>query len=75
MFTVTIKRHKEKEIYQAIEGLEKRGYELISPPKQISKDGKLFRADERKRMIFNNNTFQSFWIAKMRKADKDGIKI
>jgi hypothetical protein len=68
MFTVTIKRHKEKEIYQAIEGLEKRGYELISPPKQISKDGKIFSTDERKRMIFNDNTFYSFWVAKMRRV-------
>lgn len=72
---ITIKRMNEKEINQAIAGLERRGYEVVFPPKQIGEDGKMFSTDDRKRQIFYENTFHSYWVAKMRKKEKHGNEI
>jgi len=69
MLPVTIRRQRKHEAEQAIKDLKKRGFELIYPLTEHSKDGKIFDRDSYNRKIFVENTYSSCWIAKMRKVD------
>ncbi|KYC92234.1 hypothetical protein B4102_3775 [Heyndrickxia sporothermodurans] len=67
---VTITRRKRHEAEQAIKDLEARGFEIIYPLTEISRDGKIFNTDSYNRKIFVQNTFNSCWVAKMRRVTK-----
>lgn len=69
MRPVTIHRQKKHEAEQAIKDLEARGFKVIFPLKEIHSDGKTFRTDGYHRRIFVENTFNSYWVAKLRKVE------
>ncbi|MEH7392429.1 hypothetical protein [Bacillus sp. JJ1474] len=69
MFPVTIRRQRKYEAEQAIKDLEARGFEVIYPLTELSRDGKLFDRDSFNRKIFVENTHSSCWIAKLRRDD------
>jgi hypothetical protein len=69
MFPVTIHRQRKHEAEQAIRDLEARGFEVIYPLTEYSRDGKLFDRDSFNRKIFVENTHSSCWIAQLRKVD------
>ncbi|MEH7521983.1 hypothetical protein V7149_01670 [Bacillus sp. JJ1503] len=69
MFPVTIRRQRKYEAEQAIKDLEARGFKVIYPLTEHSREGKLFDRDSFNRKIFVENTQSSCWIAKLRKVD------
>lgn len=69
MLPVTIKRQRKHEAEQAIKDLEARGFKLIYPLTEHSRDGKIFDRDSFNRRIFVQNTHSSCWIAQLRKVD------
>lgn len=66
---VTIRRQRRHEAEQAISDLEKRGYVISFPLTEQTRDGKRFTTDYYSRRIFQENTFGSCWIAKLKKVD------
>lgn len=66
-FEVTIHRQRRYEAEQAIADLEKRGFEVIDPLKEIQRDGKRFSVDDYGRKIFINNIFSKCYIARLRR--------
>ena len=69
MLPVVIRRQRKHEAEQAIKDLEARGFELIYPLTELSREGKLFDRDSFNRKIFVENTHSSCWIAKLRRVD------
>lgn len=69
MRPVTIRRQRKHEAEQAIEDLIKKGFEVIFPLTEFSRDGKIFDRDSFNRRVFVQNTQSSCWIAKLRKVD------
>ena len=65
--TTTVTRRKKQEVEQAISDLQKRGFELVAPMKELFSDGKQFKRDSHNRRIFTGNTSRSCWIAKLRR--------
>ena len=63
----TITRWHKHEIEQAIQDLQKRGYELVAL-KEIVQDGKEFKSDSFRRQIFVGNVISSKWKAKLRRV-------
>lgn len=70
MYPVTLHRRTKKEIQQAVEDLQKRGYELISPITNTGEWRKDFEytADGKRR--FAGVKMVNQWTAKMAKAVK-----
>lgn len=69
MRPVVITRKHKHEVEQAVNDLLAKGFELISPMKQLTSEGKEFKTDSRQRRIFVQNTENSCWMAKMRRVD------
>lgn len=69
MGPVIISRQRKHEAEQAVRDLEARGYEVVYPLTEHSRDGKIFDRNSFNRQIFVQNTFNSCWIAKLRKVD------
>lgn len=63
----TIRRQRKQEAEQAIKDLEKRGFIVTFPLTEFSRDGKKFTTDSYNRKIFQENTYSSVWIAKLRR--------
>jgi hypothetical protein len=68
---VIITRRRKREAEQAIDDLLKRGYTIIYPLTENTRDGKQFTTDSFNRRIFQNNTFSSYWRAKLRRVVSD----
>ena len=66
---VLVKRHRESEMEKPIQDLINRGYDLVYGPVEQQLDGKRFDVADYKRQNFVENTFHSFWIAKMKKVN------
>ena len=66
---IPITRRTEKEALQAIKDLEARGFVVVFPLTEVSRDGKTFSRDSYGRRIFQSNNFTSCWKAVMRKVD------
>lgn len=64
---IIIHRQRKYEAEQAINDLEKRGYELVYPLTEQKKEGRNFTTDGY-RSIFLENTYSSKWIAKLRRV-------
>ncbi|MEK5173209.1 hypothetical protein NST63_08450 [Heyndrickxia sp. FSL W8-0496] len=75
MRPVVIRRRRKHEAEQAISDLEARGFEIIYPLTEISSSGKIFDRDSFNRKIFIQNTFETCWIAKMRRVKEDGYPL
>jgi hypothetical protein len=67
---VTIKRQRKSEAEKAIEDLEKRGYRVVFPLTEFSKEGKIFDRDSYNRRVFQGNITSSIWMAKLQKTIK-----
>lgn len=65
-----IRRQRKYEAVQAIKDLEDRGYKIVFPLTELTKEGKQFKTDYHNRRIFQNNTFNSCWIATMRRVEE-----
>jgi hypothetical protein len=63
-----IHRQKKHEAETAINDLVARGFEVIFPLTEITRDGKQFSSDSYGRKIFQHNTFTSCWVARLRKV-------
>ena len=71
---IVIRRANEKEVYTAIEELEKRGFTLVSGPTSISKEGKHFTRDyQYNRKIFQENIHSTVWYAKLQKIEDEEV--
>jgi hypothetical protein len=69
MRPIVIRRQHKEEAEQAIKDLVERGFEVIFPLTEFTRDGKRFSTDSYNRKIFQENTFSSCWIAKLKKVD------
>jgi hypothetical protein len=63
-----IHRQRKHEAEIAINDLLNRGFELVYPLTEITRDGKQFSTDSYGRKIFQHNTFTSCWVAKLRRV-------
>jgi hypothetical protein len=68
---VTIHRRHKHEAEQAISDILERGYTIIYDLEQVSRDGKSFSRDSFGRRVFQQNTFSSCWVAKLRRVVSD----
>jgi hypothetical protein len=69
MRDTVIHRQKKKEAEVAINDLLNRGFEIIYPLTEITRDGKQFSTDSYGRKIFQRNMFTSCWVAKLRRVE------
>lgn len=69
MKPIIICRQRKHEAEQAISDLVARGFEVVFPLTEISRDGKIFDRDSFNRQVFVQNTHSSCWKAKLRKVD------
>lgn len=67
MQPVIIRRQRKHEAEQAIDDLTRRGFEIVFPLTEFSRDGKVFDRDSFNRKNFVQNTHRSCWMAKMRR--------
>lgn len=65
-----VHRQRKSEAETAINDLLNRGFELIFPLTEITREGKQFRTDSYGRKIFVNNSFTSCWVAKLRRIEQ-----
>ena len=66
-----IRRPHKHEVEQAIKDLEARGFKLVYPLTEQSKEGKSYKRDFKyNRRIFVENIQSSRWIAVMRRETK-----
>jgi hypothetical protein len=70
MRDTVIHRQKKKEAEIAINDLLNRGFKIVYPLTEITRDGKQFRTDSYGRKIFMNNSFTSCWVAKLRRIEQ-----
>jgi hypothetical protein len=70
MNDTVIRRQKRHEAEQAIKDLEARGFRIVFPLTEVTRDGKQFQTDYYNRKIFQNNTFSSCWICSMRREKR-----
>lgn len=70
---IVIQRQDKAEAERAIADLEQRGFEVIFPLTQVSREGKVFDRDSYNRRIFQENVSSSIWKAKLRKVESEGI--
>ncbi|MGG0718713.1 hypothetical protein ABE096_14115 [Robertmurraya massiliosenegalensis] len=68
MKPITIRRTRKYEAEQAIDDLVARGFEVVFPLTEFSRDGKIFDRDAYNRQVFVEHTHSSCWIAQMRKV-------
>jgi hypothetical protein len=69
MKDTVIHRQRKHEAETAIKDLLNRGFEIVFPLTEITRDGKQFSTDAYGRKIFQNNTFTSCWVARLRKVN------
>lgn len=65
---VVVHRSRRIEAEQAISDLQKRGYEIVYPLTEQTREGKTFSTDGY-RKIFIANTYSSMWIAKLKRVN------
>jgi hypothetical protein len=63
-----IRQQRKHEAEQAISDLLERGFIIIKPLQEVTRDGKTFSRDSYGRRIFQQNNFTSCWMAVMRKV-------
>lgn len=63
-----IRRQRKHEAEQAISDLLERGFIIIKPLAEVTRDGKTFSRDSYGRRIFQGNNFTSCWTAVMRRV-------
>jgi hypothetical protein len=68
MITTVTRRYKH-EAEMAINDLEKRGFKVVYPLTELSREGKRFSSDKYNRKIFLENTSSSCWIAKLERKE------
>jgi hypothetical protein len=68
MFTTVTRRYKH-EAEMAIDDLEKRGFKVVYPLTELSREGKRFSSDEYNRKVFLENTYSSCWIARLERKE------
>ncbi len=68
MNPIIIRRRKKHEAEQAVKDLEERGFTLVFPITEQTKEGKRFTTDSLNRKIFQENTFSTCWVAKLRRV-------
>jgi hypothetical protein len=66
---ITITRQRKHEAEQAISDLVARGFEVVFPLTEISREGKVFDRDSYNRKIFVEHAHSSCWKAQLRKVD------
>lgn len=71
MRPVVIHRSNRDEAEQAISDLMQRGFEVIYPLTEFTRDGKAFGRDAYNRPVFAGNIFNSCWIAKLRRIENE----
>ena len=69
MRPVVVQRFHKHEIDQAISELIDRGFELVCPPVQQTKEGKKYKPAGRGRKAFCENIQETKWMAKLRKVE------
>jgi hypothetical protein len=69
MRPIVIHRQRKHEAEQAVKDLLERGFEIVMPITEVSRDGKVFDRDSMNRRIFRENTFSSCWRAILRKVE------
>jgi hypothetical protein len=68
MITTVTRRYKH-EAEMAIDDLEKRGFKVVYPLTELSREGKRFSSDEYNRKVFLENTYSSCWIARLERKE------
>ncbi|MDP4087434.1 MAG: hypothetical protein Q8934_22990 [Bacillota bacterium] len=63
-----IRRQRKSEAEMAIADLLERGFIIIKPLQEITRDGKTFSRDSYGRRNFQQNNFTSCWMAVLRKV-------
>jgi hypothetical protein len=70
MRDTVIRRQRKHEAEMAVDDLIKRGFKVVFPLTEFSREGKTFSTDSYNRKIFQNNTYSSCWMAKLRREEK-----